>query len=692
MSVKSFQAKVVCDTPEKREYLWLTHRLFNQGVCELLPYLFKMRRGDLGHEFKTIYEAIRNSQNSFAKLEPITTTKAWSSKHVGTGDPKNQWAVLCAKLNASGRILFDRDKPPFAYASEFWRKICEMAVQLMHSHDGLFKDWREERAAWKERKADWESNHQLYMKAKPTLDAFQEEAGRLSGSRKRWLLYLDFLAKHPELAAWHGGKAHVDPLTAQERKGCRRPGDHFDIFWDKNPELAALNALDRTWRREFANFKRRPTWTNPSPEKHPAWYSFKRGATYKDLDLATGTLRLRVLTGDDGKGRRGEWHAYTFQADNRLRRLRPAPESVKIGRNSFSWLYADPFLGIDRPAEVRGIKLVFRAKRPYLLFSVDIADEQLARLTRPGFKDTESGKTATPADIPDGTRFLAVDFGQRTLGACSVCAFKDGEPLPPESVFLLRLPGLSFSDIGRHESTIRRRTSKMYRSGPRRRRTHHAPRGGTTFADQRHHVLKMKEDRYKKAANLLIKAALRHRASVILVENLRNYRPDLERPARENRARMQWNVQRIIEFLDKTAKPLGIRLWRVSPWYSSQFCSACGHPGKRFSIPRKTRWEHFYARRHGPVRKPVIEPGGQFFVCSNPDCPRPTGIIHADVNASLNLHRILAETFERPQGKGKQKTWQGQPLNWKPITDQCRARIETHFLANKADLAAQTPW
>ena len=105
---------------------------------------------------------------------------------------------------------------------------------------------------------------------------------------------------------------------------------------------------------------------------------------------------LRVLTGEDPTGRKGQWHTYCFKADNRLCRLRPAPDPVKIGRNKFSWVYADPFLKKDRPAEIKGIKLVFRQSQPYLLFSVDIADEPLPPLTRPGFQDRETGKKAKP--------------------------------------------------------------------------------------------------------------------------------------------------------------------------------------------------------------------------------------------------------------------------------------------------------
>jgi IS605 OrfB family transposase len=253
------------------------------------------------------------------------------------------------------------------------------------------------------------------------------------------------------------------------------------------------------------------------------------------------------------------------------------------------------------------------------------------------------------------------------------------------------MPNLSFNDIGNHEGVISRRSSKMYRAPRSNTESRHAPRGGTTFKTFRRHVLKMKEDRYKKTAHLILEAAVRHQASVIILENLENYRPDLERPARENRRRMRWNVQRIVEFLEQSAHPLGIRLWRVGPHWSSRFCSACGHPGSRFSVPRKTAWKRFYERRHGPIRKAIVEAGGQFFVCSNPKCSRLTGIINADVNAALNFPKILAGSFERPEGDKKSRTWRGQSLDWKVVQQACQQRLDAHF-AKKNDLAQQTPW
>lgn len=704
MSVKSYQAKVICDSADTRADLWEHHRRFNEAVRKMVRILFKMKRGEWGEPqvaplFQEMAQSLYRgkpgtSQRAHAPIEAVTNPKTIGKETTN----RASWASIVNKIKEQGVLLFNAEHE-FPYPFWFRRKVYQSGVARFKNYHANLEERKKARSQWRKAKEKWEEEHSDFMeKVKPLFDKFEEEHGQLDGSRRRWPKYLEFLSKDPEIAKLCGPENPVQPLTGEEAK--LPAGVRFDAFVEKNEDIGKLDKLDFEWRvRMKGNSPPRPaTWTEPLANKHPEFFTYQRDEAYKPqkLDLAKGELELRLCAGCNCGPRTADAvkRRLRFVCDPRLAEMR------QDTRNREVLHYTEPLTGKTCKATIQGIKLVFRNRHgdprntgnwdPYLIFSVEVADEpQTLRL--PGEKDPETGKKTTPADIPDGTRFLAVDFGQRALGACSVCAFKNGKPLPPDKVFLLQLPGLSFNDIGRHERMIRRRTSKMFRSGDRRRRTRRPPRGGTTFREHRRHIRKMKEDQYKKATNMLLRAAVRHKASVILVEDLESYKPKRARSRRENRRRMQWNIQRIIEFLDKTAKPLGIRLWRVSPGYSSQFCSACGHPGKRFSIPRKTQWERFYARRHGPIRKPVIEPGGQFFVCSNPDCPRPSGIIHADVNASLNLHRILAETFERPEGKGRQRTWRGKPLDWEAVGKTCDERLQKHF-RKKADLAGQTPW
>jgi len=682
MSVKCFQAKVVCKTPEQREYLWLTHRLFHEALARVLPYLARMRRGALGPDLQKVYYAIRGNQNAPEKLEPLTTTDKWGdTKHVGSGDPRNAWANVCDRQNRAGKVLFNRNELPFAFPSEFMRKVFETAMFRMRSHDGACKKWSEDFKQWQRQRMKWEGAHPEYMAVKPLFDAFELREGQLRGSRDRWLRRINFFTtEHPELTSWKGGPAKsVVPLTEQERQGCRRPGDHFRIFWKKNPDLEELDDLDAEWREKHSRFRRKPTWTQPHLPNHPCWYSFKRKNTYANLDLRGQTIELMVLASAQPERhykkwllRPHQWITYDYRADSRMaERLSPAAIPVKIGKTLYDWTYRDPILREQRPACLQGIKLVYRDKEPYLYFSVDILDKPSVAINR--------------GRVPDGTAVMCVDFGMRRFATCSVSVHQQGLPPQKKAIFPLRLGPLSTEAIGRHEQTIRKRTKRMFKArkpgeGPR-----HTPRGGTTFAAFRDHKENMKEALYKEGVNLILKAAQRHGVKVIVVEDLKWTRPKREQLPRRNRQRMLWAIRRTVHFLQMASKVHGIIVEEVNPSYSSLLCHKCGHPGARFRIPKAKAWKRTH-EGESPLRKPLLAQIGGLFVC--PDCKNT---IDADVNAAMNLQAIYARNFERPKGvKGKQY-WRGKPLDWRTV-ETCCEKLLLEVFPKKKDLVEQTPW
>jgi IS605 OrfB family transposase len=696
MSVKAIQAKVVCDTPEKLQYLWLTHRIFNEGVRFVLPFVFKMKRGDLGEDFQVVYEAIRGSQNSFAKLEPITDAK-WKPRATSkaAGEP---WQQAVARIRERGAMLFDRKKELPHLPSEFRRKIFEMTIQLMHGHDELVALWETEHRDWRARRAAWETEHADYMRMRPVFQQFEDsENVTVKGSRGRWLRYLDFLSAHPELARWRNPDAVLVPLTPEERRGLRRPKEHFDKFWAKNPELRELDKLHGYYQEEFARpwvekknpdgFKHRPTFTLPDAEKHPAWYSFKRDASYFNLNIENGTVDLKVIKSDDPKGRSAKGRVtYRFVPDQRLRRFRDAGKTETIRRDKFSMLYSDPLLGKDRWAEIRGIKLLFKDGEPYFVFSCDIADEPRVMLWQTVRGDDEA-KPKKVKVLPEGLVTLAVDFGQKHLGAITVCRNEGGKPkqirfMPayfqrrvagkPTGAWLVELPGLSFEALRAHEDEISAGMSATFgdrrslRSGGQvRSKSRHAAKGQETFVESREHLAHMKEDRYKKAAHVILETAIQNDAKVIVIEQLRNYRPMLMRDTRENRNRMTWAVRRIGEFLKLEAEPYGIMVFQANPFGTSTFCSACGFVGARCTMPTKPDWKRFYEKKRGAVRRYVVQRGGDFFCCSNARCPRKSRMVNADVNASLNLHQRFYDQFKPVQG-----------VEWAQVRDRVQAYLD----------------
>jgi len=122
----------------------------------------------------------------------------------------------------------------------------------------------------------------------------------------------------------------------------------------------------------------------------------------------------------------------------------------------------------------------------------------------------------------------------------------------------------------------------------------------------------------------------------------------------------------------------------VNAAYTSRICSACGHPGARVSLPSKRNWEKFYAKKYGSERRMITVFGGQFFCC--PCCKK---IINADINASLNMHRVFYEKFDWPKKIEKNDTknfnWQGKEYNWDKIEQEVQDYLDKRSGLKKED-------
>ncbi len=67
----------------------------------------------------------------------------------------------------------------------------------------------------------------------------------------------------------------------------------------------------------------------------------------------------------------------------------------------------------------------------------------------------------------------------------------------------------------------------------------------------------------------------------IVIENLRNYRPDELQTRRENKALMAWSSAKVAKYLGEACQLSGLHLREVSPNYTSRQCSRTGLPGLR---------------------------------------------------------------------------------------------------------------
>lgn len=684
MSTKAIQAKVICDTWEHRCFLWITHKLFNESVQFVIPKVFAMKRGELGEDFKFIYDNIRNNQDAIGKLEQVTSLTSRGSKETSKAG-QGEWSKIAAKLRNEGNLLFDRKKELPGFPGEFRRKVFEMTIQKIHGHQELLDNWKKEHDDWLKEKEKFEKDHKDLMTIWPEVEKFEKEAGSLKGSKKRWYRYLEFLGTHPAFATYRD----KGPLTKEERSGLKRPGEHFELFFKKNPKLVAIDSaikkycdLLRPWakKRNSDGFKLKPTFTLPNPIVHPEWYTFKKKETYRKLDLQEGKVDLRVIPSEDIKKRDRKLHiSYKFEVDPRIKTLRPT-NIEKIGREKYDHIYFDPLLGKNRPAVIKGIKLIFKRLnrkrklwaeyerkknpekkkqlfaqwidklRPYFVFTLALADE--AKPIK-----LEWNKKEKHSVIPKELVTMAIDVGQRDLGAVTIAREQNGVPVPiefipeywkplksgngskPVKAWLVDVPGISFEALKKHEKEARGKER-----GAKARRV----KGENYALNLREHISHMKEDRYKKAAHILLRTAIKNKVQIIILEDLKKFRPNLERSKQENRQLMVWAIRKIQDFLELQAKSLGIRVRSVWPHYTSQVCSACGQPGKRASLPSKSSWEKFYQAKHGEKRKWIIDNGGKMFVCSNPNCVRKSRMINADINASLNLHKKFYGILQQP--------------------------------------------
>lgn len=209
---------------------------------------------------------------------------------------------------------------------------------------------------------------------------------------------------------------------------------------------------------------------------------------------------------------------------------------------------------------------------------------------------------------------------------------------------------------------------------------------------------RLREQRVKQIASRIVEAALgvgRHKPAkgkdrehkrpqsqvddpchAIVIENLRNYRPDELQTRRENKALMTWSAGKVRKYLEEGCQLHGLHLREVMPNYTSQQCSRTGLPGMRCvdvhidkdtGIPRAYWWPKAVEiaktkgdapsrltvalsdrlaelkARNQPLPASIRVPrrGGDLFVAARPmndqtdDAAR--GALQADLNAAANI-------------------------------------------------------
>ncbi len=145
-------------------------------------------------------------------------------------------------------------------------------------------------------------------------------------------------------------------------------------------------------------------------------------------------------------------------------------------------------------------------------------------------------------------------------------------------------------------------------------------------------VERLREQRVKQVASRIVEAALgvgrmkptkgrdRKRPQecmdapchAVVIESLRNYRPDELQTRRENRALMNWSAGKVRKYLEEGCQLYGLHLREVMPNYTSRQCSRTGLPGLRCDdIPLSEFRAAPWWRKVVNAARQRIEAGGQ---------------------------------------------------------------------------------
>ncbi len=596
-------------------------------------------------------------RSATAILEAVTSSDARPQKP--------RWSQVAAALIHDGILLFDRRRDLPGLSKESAESSLKALSRSISGHQELLALWKKEHEQWEADRQEWEAAYAEYMvlrhtrcrrsrnsTARPPNAAIAGTGG--SGS----------CGRNP---SWRrGGKPAVVndiPKSAADRVSLARPNKRNKIeaeeFFKVNPELQELDKQHGDYQRRFVRpwakrrhpdgFKHPPTFTGPSADKHPFWFQFKKGETYKDLDFQTCSISLQLLAdgadpADDAAARSlaklFHWRSFCFRADPRLHLVRKAGheqsasdggadaaagaaagEEAAGGKGRYSCLFADPRLGIDRPAEIRGAKLIFRPARAngdvYLYFTLDVPDlPSRLRITQKSCDKASSDQDRAKClgGIRDGLGgrdpvTCAVDLGIRHLAAATVR--RDGKIVAARIIREDDHParGPKLPAIGDHKRALARG----------RRKRGKPVRGEESFVELQTHVNRMGQDRFKKGARRIVAFAREHACDVIVVENLSGLIPDAERERGINKALVNWNRGNLLKWLKQLASDAGMRVVEVAPHHTSQLCSRCGAMGVRFSAAGG---------------QPVFDTVGKLFAC--PSCNYAANANH---NASVNLHR-----------------------------------------------------
>jgi len=688
MATKSYPAKILCSKADL-EYLQRTHRLFNAGARFMTDVYLAMKNGRHGEIAVEIAKyLLEHKEKAHGLMYPLTDAEA-------TDQLDNDGMKLVRQHRQDKGILFSRHECIFEFESrkvhassggkkelsrdaivinsKFWQGICNQAMEHLRSNNALMQDWRTQRQKWLEEKEKFfQENeglrefiegyaarfdeHTENMRQESQAKAGQEVHVRKKGKSSRgkrwggWHLWYEWICQHREIIEWRGKAKAEDfvfltPEEVQEvekrfpKRQDRRSKEMLKLLAEKNPELKEVENLRRKYVNQFMLFKRPPTLTLPSAEKHPRWYQMEKDELYRSVDFNKGTIELYVTCYDETEDvYYMDWRTFRVKPDPRLEpRYRdetfaaegryPPYKEGKVGNT----LNRPADIAAHRLAGLKGAKLILkRGSNAQLMFTVV---EQDAPLKSKFSKKTKRTSSADNLDILDGreaARVMAVDLGARHAGAYAIVeGKKEGDSWKLEYLYknFIASPELpDLRSIVQHERQLRE---------GRRKRGKPVSADKRSFVSLQDHRTDMSMDRFKKAANMVVEKAREHDVHVIVFEALDDLKPTAYNERWLNRQIRNMNHRHIFDLAKQMAPEFGINVTDAKPYNTSRLCSKCGFPGYRFSIKRKEPYKE-QSPRSGckDFGYPIWDTGGHLFRC--PHCGYR---VQADINAAGNIAR-----------------------------------------------------
>jgi hypothetical protein len=403
----------------------------------------------------------------------------------------------------------------------------------------------------------------------------------------------------------------------------------------------------------------------------------------------------------------------SFKADPRLCDFRKTTIKTKVLRGAKkgqekekeSYIWFDRQLGMDRPASIGGIKLIFELhcdgtpKAAFLVFTCDIESvplSDLARKVKSEFSEetTKSGKKKFKSrTIPDGLVSLAVDIGIRHVGFATLARWENGKlDLLRARNIRIDSPGTgepTLSAFGKHKREIRRLRS--LRGDP--------IKGESSHVSLQQHIDHMAEDRFKKAARAIVNLALNAngdidkksgkpypRGDVLIIEDLGSLKPDATFERGVNAAIATFNHGHLVDRIRELAEDVGLKVQTVRPWATSQVCHKCGKLGRRYSVRRE-------ASERGQKKMPVIHFGSTEALFACPHCTSEKNAdlpftCNSDFNAACNHQQCFYRGDIAVSDYGKDR--QNREQRVQTIEEVLRPKLMR--LHRFSDPAPETPW